>query len=234
MSRLVQTQHRKNIRKIYIFGLLSILSIVIFIFVGIPALAKIAGLITNITQGDSITDTSDTTPPAPPRIDSLPEATNEFSIQINGSTESGVDVIILINNAKKEILANNSGKFSLSYELKNGENTISAYVVDAAGNESQKTNEFIVIFDNDPPELVISEPSDTKEFYGTKQRQVSIKGVTETGIDLSVNDRPVAVDSNGEYTYTTTLSEGDNNFNFKAQDLAGNTKEESITLKFTP
>lgn len=232
MSRLVLTQYKKNIRKIFLFGLLTITLIIAFIFFGIPALGKIALFIADFNNKP--TEVSDNTPPAPPQLDLLPKSTNKTNIEISGSTESGVSVILLFNSQKKGIRANSAGKFSYKYELTQGKNSLSAYAIDSSGNESQKTQEFEIFYDNTPPELTINKPENGKEFYGSKQKQVSIKGITETNIDLTVNDKPVSINENGEFVYTTILSEGENNFMFTAIDSAGNSTQKSIGLKFSP
>ncbi|MEJ2441808.1 MAG: hypothetical protein P8Y06_02730, partial [Patescibacteria group bacterium] len=73
-----------------------------------------------------------------------------------------------------------------------------------------------------------------KEFYGAKERQITIEGVTEEGVSLTINDRVVAVDEDGGFAFSTTLGEGENNFNIKSADKAGNQTEMDFKVSFTP
>ncbi|MCH7641057.1 hypothetical protein IID22_02590 [Patescibacteria group bacterium] len=232
-SRLGRTEERKNIRRAFIFTILTIVSILLVIFFGLPAVAKFAGFLTDLRKSGQPVEKQDTIPPVPPRFELLPESTNELSIEIMGSTEPGATVILFLTNRKEEILANKDGEFSFSLLLLDGENTIAAQSMDQAGNQSQKTKTLTIVYDNDPPELEIASPQDGSEYYGSKQRQVVIKGNTEEGAILNINDRIVVVDQDGTFTFATTLSEGENTFNIKAQDKAGNTTEKALTLQFS-
>ena len=233
-SRLARTEERQSIRRAIFFTFLTIVSIFAFIFLGLPVLAKFAGFLTDIKKSGLPIERKDTTPPAPPRLESLPEYTNEFSVEIKGTTEAGASVILFLNNDEEELVVNKDGEFNFTFKLDKGENTVSVKVSDAAGNESQVTDTYKIIFDNEPPELEITSPEDGKEFYGSKERQVSINGKTEESASVTINDRIVAVDVSGNFTFVTTLSEGENSFTIKTEDKAGNSNEASLTLRFTP
>jgi hypothetical protein len=233
-SRLARTEERQSIRRAIFFTFLTIISIFAFIFLGLPVLAKFAGFLTDIKKSGLPIERNDTTPPAPPKLDSLPEYTNEFSVEIKGTTEAGASVILFLNNDEEELVVNKDGEFNFTFKLDKGENTVSVKARDAAGNESQVTDTYKIIFDNEPPELEITSPEDGKEFYGSKERQVSINGKTEESASVTINDRIVAVDVSGNFTFVTTLSEGENGFTIKTEDKAGNSNEASLTLRFTP
>ena len=233
-SRLVRTEERQSIRRAIFFTFLTIVSIFAFIFLGLPVLAKFAGFLTDLKKSGLPIERNDTTPPAPPRLESLPEYTNEFSVEVKGTTEAGASVILFLNNDEEELVVNKDGEFNFTFKLDKGENTVSVKARDAAGNESQETDVYKIIFDNEPPELEITSPEDGKEFYGSKERQVSINGKTEESASVTINDRIVAVDASGNFTFVTTLSEGENGFTIKTEDKAGNSNEASLTLRFTP
>ena len=233
-SRLARTEERQSIRRAIFFTFLTIVSIFAFIFLGLPVLAKFAGFLTDLKESGLPIEINDTTPPAPPRLDNLPEYTNEFSVEVKGTTEAGASVTLFLNNDEEELVVNKDGEFNFIFKLDRGENTVSVKARDAAGNESQETSVYKIIFDNEPPELEITSPEDGKEFYGSKERQVSINGKTEESASVTVNDRIVAVDASGNFTFVTTLSEGENGFTIKTEDKAGNSTEASLTLRFTP
>jgi len=233
-SRLARTEERQSIRRAIFFTFLTVVSIFAFIFLGLPVLAKFAGFLTDLKKSGLPIERNDTTPPAPPKLDNLPEYTNEFSVEIKGTTEAGASIILFLNNDEEELVVNKDGEFNFTFKLDKGENTVSVKARDAAGNESQETDVYKIIFDNEPPELEITSPEDGKEFYGSKERQVSINGKTEENASVTINDRIVAVDASGNFTFVTTLSEGENGFTIKTEDKAGNSTEASLTLRFTP
>lgn len=233
-SRLARTEERQSIRRAIFFTFLTIVSIFAFIFLGLPVLARFAGFLTDLKKSGLPIERNDTTPPAPPRLESLPEYTNEFSVEIKGTTEAGATLTLFLNGDEEEVVVNKDGDFNFTFKLDKGENTVSVKARDAAGNESQETDTYKIIFDNEPPELEITSPEDGKEFYGSKERQVSINGKTEESASVIVNDRIVAVDASGNFTFVTTLSEGENGFTIKTEDKAGNSTEASLTLRFTP
>lgn len=232
-SRRSRLEERKNIRRAIFFIILTIVALLSFLFLGLPTIVKFSALLSDIRKSGEPISKDDQTPPVPPRLDVLPESTNEKSIEIKGTTESGVTVILYLNDKNEEILANSEGDFTYSYSLRNGINTISAISKDKSGNESQKSNQITVDYDIEPPELNISNPEDGSEYYGSKQRQVVIEGNTEGEAKVTINDRVAIVESDGNFSFTTTLSEGDNSFTIKAEDKAGNTTETSLNLKYS-
>lgn len=241
-SRLSRVEEKRNMKRAFIFSILTIASLAAFVFFGLPAVAKLAGFLIDIRKETAPIETNDTTPPAPPKIQEPPEYTNKKSIDIEGTAEPGVTVTLFINNNKEEVVANNEGRFTFTLKLKDGVNTISAKAKDAAGNESQETQTFTIVYDDDKPKLEITYPSDGDEFFGAKQRQITIQGVTEEGASITINknkdgegeERIVTVDTAGNFAFTTTLTEGENSFLIKATDKAGNVTEKSLTVSFTP
>lgn len=233
-SRLSRTEERRNNRKAFIFFVLTIASILLVFFLGLPLLAKFAAFLTDIRQSSQPIEISDTTPPVLPRFEPLPEATNEIKVEITGHTEPGATAILYLNNKTEEVLADNKGEFNYTFFLNDGNNRISAVAKDGSGNESQKTETYKILFDDEPPEIQINSPEAGSEYFGAKQRQVVIDGKTEEGAKININDRLVVVDSDGSFTFATTLSEGENSFTIKAEDKAGNIKEEGLTLHFSP
>jgi hypothetical protein len=233
-SRLETVEERKNIRRTFIFGVLTIAFIVFLFTLGIPLLVKFTGFFTDLGKTQKPIDKTDTIPPAPPQIKIPADYTNQTSVEITGNTEAGATVKLFYNNNTQEVLADRDGKFTFNLQLNKGENTVSATAKDTNGNESQKTQTYTITFDNEPPEIKIDSPSDGAEFYGSKERQLTIKGKTESEADLTINDRVVAVDDDGSFAFLTTLSEGENTFKIKATDKAGNTEETSLTVSFTP
>ena len=233
-SRLASVEEKRNMRRAFLFTILTILAILGVLFYGLPSVARFAAFLSDLRKSNLPVDRNDTTPPAPPRLDRLPEATKEPEIEISGVTEEGATVILTLNGKDEEVVADADGKFRFSYSLRKGENQISAKAKDRTGNESQPTAGITVLFDNEAPKLDISAPADGSQFYGDGQRQLAIKGTTEVGITLTINDRIVKVEEDGTFTFATTLADGENSFNLKSADKAGNQTEKALKVNFSP
>jgi len=231
-SRLSRFEERKNLKSAAILGVITVVLVVLFIFFGLPAMAKFAAFLTDLRKSSLPVETNDTTPPAPPRLEPPPDSTNENSIDLAGSTEPGATIILSLNNNTEEVIANNDGQFIFTLKLNKGSNTISVLAKDTAGNESQKSESVTVLYDTDAPSVEISTPYDGQKFFGPKQRQIVITGSTESTAALTINERFVLVENNGAFTFTTSLSEGENIFDIKVQDKAGNSTQKAIKVSF--
>lgn len=234
MRRFINSEERKNTRKALLFIALTIVSILVLYFLGIPALGKLTSLVSSIKNKDSKIVSSDITPPPPPKFKNFPEFSNQENLTLSGNTEAGAIVKLIFNGQEKEALADGSGQFSFNITLGNGINTFAATATDQAGNKSQKSDDYQITFDKKAPDLEITSPSDGSSFFGSTQRQVTVQGKTEVGSEVTINDRIISVDESGVFQYTTTLNEGGNNFNLKSKDKAGNITEKNITVNFTP
>lgn len=231
--KFASLEQKKNIRKTFVFGVLTVgLLALLFVF-GIPAMARIASFVGDFGKSDKPIDIADNIPPAPPRFLGLPEATNKTNIEITGTAEPGAKVTLTVNSDEVEVIADNSGKFIANVDLLNGDNTVKAIAKDNAGNVSQPSEKVGIVYDNTEPKLEIESPEDGSEFTGSSQRQVTIKGKTEAEVLLNINDRSVSVNSDGTFSFTTTLSEGENKFDVKVKDKAENETESTLTLRFS-
>lgn len=232
--KFINSEERKNTRSAASYILLTIAALALLYFVGIPAIGKLTSLVSSLKGNNSKISSSDMTPPPPPKFRNFPEFTNQQSLTLYGNTEAGSTVKLIFNGSQSEVLADNNGQFSFNVNLQNGVNTFAATSTDQAGNQSLKSEDHQVTFDNKPPELEITSPTDSSSYFGSNQRQVTIAGKSEAESKVTINDRIIAVDEEGTFQYTTTLNEGANTFNVKSVDSAGNFVEKSLTLNFTP
>ena len=232
-SRLASVEERKNKRGALIFIVLTIAALLLLFFKGIPLLGNFAGFVSEIGKSTKPIVSSDTTPPAPPRFDTIPDFTNQKKIDLKGNSEPGATVKLTFNGSEQESLTDKDGQFAFSKILSIGENNFSAIAVDPAGNISQKNKDYKIVFDNKPPTLTVDSPADGAQFLGSKERQITIEGTSEPNTQITVNDRIVAGDDNGKFQYTITLNDGENKFTVKSIDQAGNTTETALTLNFS-
>lgn len=232
-SRLASVEQRKNIKNAYYYIFLSITSVILLIFFGIPMLVKFAGFVGDVAKSDKPVEINDITPPAPPQFDDIPEFTSKESLDISGTSENGAIITIRSNGNSDEIVANSEGKFNFVFNLRDDENSIDAIARDPSGNESTQTKTYKIFFDNTEPKLEIESPTDGASFYGTSQRQLQIRGTVDERVDLTINERVVTQKDDDSFSYTIMLSEGENKFDVKAVDPSGNETSTSLTVNFS-
>jgi hypothetical protein len=226
-SRLIGVEEKRNTRKAILFIILTVAFLPFVLFIGIPALGKFTVFISDLRGGSKAIVKNDTTPPAPPIFNYIPSFTNQQTASVSGTTEPGATIKLTSNGGSQETLADKDGAFSFILQLQSGVNSYS-------GNQSLQAKSFQITFDNQPPSLSVTTPSDGSSFFGSAQRQITIQGKTDAGAQIVINDRIISVDDSGNFQYTTTLNDGANPFAIKATDQAGNITEKDITLNFTP
>lgn len=174
--------------------------------------------------------------PSAPVIIPVPKYTNKNVITIEGYSEKGATVTLFSGNLKKQDeLVDNDGRFSFNDVPLNGEkNKFYLTAKDTSDNESSKSEEILVIFDNVKPKLELSEPIDRSRFVGEDKKQVNVKGTIELGSVVFVNDAYAIVNSTGSFTYTLTLTQGENKIKVRAEDQAGNEEKKEVTVFFNP
>ncbi len=228
----VMNEEKKNTRKAVVFVLLSLVIVVFLATNGLSLITKVIDFASSFKKTPQISELLDKTPPSPPFLQSIPDATNVSPFEITGRVEPGNTVVISFNAKEEEIQTDKNGNFSIKFDLVKGDNTFFAYTKDPAGNKSQPTNKYVLVFDNEVPDIKISTPSDSANFYGSKQKNVTIKGTTKIDSSVTINDRIATVNDDGSFFLNYTLSAGENNLKIKAVDKAGNEKEINLKLFF--
>lgn len=233
-SRLARVESQHHSRSALKFVVLSILLLAFLIFLGVPLLARVVELVTTVNNDGQIVDSNDKTPPAPPRLFNMSSATKDDSVRIEGNTEAGATVTLYVNFSEKELVADASGNFSTKVDLEKGENTIYATATDLNNNESQESQKYTITFDNEPPEVEVTKPTEDQQFTGSREKQITVEGTTEAGSQMTINGRVVIVGSDGKFTFPATLGDGENNFNIKSTDRAGNMTEIDVKVNYQP
>ncbi len=177
----------------------------------------------------------DIIPPQSPILSALPEATNEASIKIEGFTEQGASLELMINDTlDKSDKAKEDGSFSFATILTTGPNRIQIRAVDEAGNASLSEVKIIIV-DKEPVILTISSPGDGTEYIGKNSQLVEIQGKTnKAGTQVIANNSFVDVSRDGTFVHRLQLAPGENTIKLIASDKAGNLDEKTIKLIFTP
>jgi len=218
-SRLAYKEETRSIRQAIFYGGLTFVLALGIIFLGIPALIKMAIFLGNLRTSSLPIESKDTLPPSPPIFKPLPEATNSAQLIISGFAESGSIVkIFLAGEGEKEVVADNEGTFTFdNLKLTLGRNEIYAVTTDKAGNKSAESEKTIVYYDNTPPELEIIQPTDNITI-SEENNKFEVIGKTESEVTVLVNEHLVVVDKEGNFKYPLTLSLGENNIKITVTD----------------
>lgn len=230
-SRLVKREEKKLSKQAFTFIFFGLLILILFIFVIVPNIIR---FFFSVIDKETPTLQADTIPPQTPVLSAVPpEATMSASLSFTGYAEPKSKVVFLVNESEtSEVDVDDQGQFTYDLHLQNGENTISLYGVDAAGNESLKTRSYQVAQDNEAPSIEIEQPADGSTIELKKNRTTTIKGKTEVGARLTLNGRSILLNADGSFSSTYYLDEGDNELTFTAVDKAGNQTEKKIKVTF--
>ena len=227
-GRYKQSQNKSRSR---FYILLSVIFVIVMYKWGIP-------LFMNLVAGNGaqrINTESDIIPPQTPIISALPDATNSARIVIEGYTEAGATVELLLNDQSNKMLtADEKGSFTFDALLIAGQNRIQLRAKDAKGNESM-SGVTLVEMDSKPIELTVTSPKDGSEYFGKNNQVIDIKGeVDKAGSQVLINNSFVQVDRSGSFVSRYSLTGGENTIVILASDKAGNLAQKTIKFTYTP
>jgi hypothetical protein len=233
-SRLERVRSRKAGKQGVIYLVLAVLLIIATILWGLPAVAKITGI---LIKTDDNPVMSDEQRPTPPIFSDIPEATYSAKVKIAGFAQPGLDVILYMNGAEFERkLVSESGTFNFDkVVLTEGENTAYAYTSTPRDLRSEQSKTYVIVLDTTMPVVTIDTPRNAEVFRGQTQRITNFSGsVNELGSKVYIGDRMVIVQPDGKFTLPYQLIEGDQEVIIKAIDKAGNEKISTINLRWEP
>ncbi len=209
-------------------------ALAILYYIGINLLTNIGSFWTSFRGRGGDLFYKDTLAPPPPSLSPLSLYTNKETVKIKGYAEAGAEVILFVNKIQKgTTVAEKGGNFSFpSVNLKEGENQITAVAKDAAGNESLTSSVLKIIFDQEPPELIIKSPKEGQNFSG-ENNKVRVRGKTEPGATVKVNKHQATVLGDGTFSFTFIAEdEGQITLTITAVDRAGNKTTEELTVNY--
>lgn len=228
-SRLTKTAERKNKKQL----ILSLVGIIVVLFVlfkyGIPALTNLS-LFLSSKNSSSVTTTTSTAVVPPPILTQPFLATNSATITVDGTAQTNQTIQLFVNGTlvdSKPTDSNGSFHFA-GVNLTQQQNTIQAKAkVDS--KTSDFSDSWMVAYLQKAPSLTIDNPHDNDSFDSSHPTAV-VGGKTDPNIKVTVNGFWAIVDSNGNYSYTLSLQNGDNHIVVVATDAAGNTTTQQITV----
>lgn len=233
-SRLERVRSRKAGKQGIVYLLLAFVLVIITIFWGLPALARLTGL---MIKTDKTPFMSDEQRPTPPIFSDIPEATYSAQVRIAGYAQPGLDVILFLNGAEYDRkLVAESGTFSFDkVNLSEGDNAAYAYTATPKDLRSEQSKNYTIVVDTTAPVVTIDSPKQGQVFRGQSERITKITGsVNELGSKVYIGERMVIVSSDGKFSLTYQLVEGDQELQIKVTDKAGNEGNSSLKLRWEP
>lgn len=229
-SRLAKKEQKKLARQTFFFIFLAIGLVVLFLFVILPGFIRLA----NEMLGTEVTfHQEDTIPPQVPVMMAPPTAVSQSQLELTGFGEAESEMVLVVNGREiTRTTADADGSFSFTFELEEGENMIAAYSIDAAGNESALSRSYQVSYYNQPPKLEVISPEPDARFETRSAQTISITGETDPGSRVFLNDRLLMTNSEGVFSGSFVLDEGENELIFRAVDRAGNESEQTFRVEF--
>lgn len=229
-SRLAKREQQRLAKQTAILIGIGVIITIAFIFAVIPGLIRVTG-----GSGDNglLGADKDEVPPRPPTISSPVTATHSATIAVSGFSEGDSEVVLVLNGQEaNRTTAASDGKFELDVSLGQNQNEFSFYAIDKAGNESEASRSYSVTYDAEPPTIELETPQDGQQFELRKNQTITIKGKTEADAKVYLNGRLVFANSDGNFSTTYQLAEGDNELRLRAVDKAGNEREQVVMVKF--
>lgn len=229
-SRLRRYEDRV-FKKRLIWAIGGSFALVIFIFLfGLKLLVGFSLLVDNL-RGTSPKEQQIQSLILPPILDPLPEATNSATIAISGKNDPGNKIVLYIDEEESTtITVENDGTFAITKKLTEGQHTVSAKAKNDKDAMSDLSNVLTITIKRSKPELTVTNPNDSAHIVGENNTLV-VKGKTDSDNTVTVNDRLAVVGSDGSFSYTYSLSEGENTIRIVATDPAGN--QESVERRVT-
>ena len=234
-SRLEQIEAKRTNRQTIILFIVTLLSVLLVIFVGIPGMIKLAIFLGDVREIPGQNSQSDV-PPTPPVVSAIPSATNSAQLKISGFSQPGNTIILYQNNTKTDTTTSDKdGAFEFPLvRLGEGQNYLYTQAINNQKLESARSKTQSIQLLTKPPEITITSPKDNQQFFtSTQQRQTIIGSVTNKST-LTINGQIAVTNNQGEFSFAIFLKEGDNLIELIATDDAGNQTTKSIKLTFQP
>ena len=231
-SRISRYQQKKMMWQTFVFLILSAVLLSIFFFFLLPSVAR---LYTAFSPKSSLTTTNNAFPPQTPIISPLLEATNSAKLVVQGVGESNTAMLLQNNGSVvQEVRASADGSFAFEpIFLTDGNNDILVVSRNDQKAESRSQTQ-TVLLKTVKPQLLLSSPQDGAVFTRSKDQIVSVRGKTDPNVQVLLNGKLLITTSDGSFTGTYLLTQGENALKVQAIDRAGNMAEQEIKVSYQP
>jgi len=231
-SRLSRKSEEQITKKTVLVGLLTALSFVLILVFGLPLLFRFSLFLGNMRSKVAVEDSVKVIPPSAPRMIIPYEATNSALIKVSGYAENETEVELLLNGVsyeKEEVDEDGSFVFE-EINLVEGDNYIQALTISKDNVSSEMSPTFSVSYDKIAPYLNITNPSE--DSVEVESLDYEIRGETESGASVTVNNSIAVVDDMGQFKLKIQLISGQNEVEIISRDLAGNETKKKVKIKY--
>lgn len=213
-------------------GLATVVVLGLLLTFGLPLLIKFSIVMGDLKNRSTASITEKVLPPVAPRIELPYEATNSSQISVTGFAEKGVTVELLKNDvAVAKTVADDSGQFNFDgVQLDQGESIFTAIAISDKGGNGEPSKEAKILFDNMPPSLTMTNPSE--DSLTVSSADFDVTGQSEPGVSVTVNGRVAMVDDSGKFKIKLQLNTGKNDIQIVVKDAAGNETDKSISITY--
>lgn len=229
-SRLTRKTDEQITKKTVFLGMMTVLLFLLVIIFGLPLLIKFSIFLGNARNIKDVVSEK-VLPPQPPRVILPYEATNTAKINISGVAEPNIKVALLKNDVNlKEVEVSSEGDFVIKdIELEKGENVFNLIAESEKGGTSELSKPVKVIYDDQSPTIVMSNPKDDSS--SVDSADFDVEGKTEKGVSITINGHVAMVDDEGNFKLKIQLNAGDNDVEIIAVNLAGNETRKKVKIK---
>lgn len=230
-SRLIRKQDEEITKKTVVLGGVTVLIFIAVLVFGLPLLVKLSVLLGN-AKSQSKDNQEKLLPPLPPRLVINFEATNSAKFSIYGVAEPSVEVELLKDDLSlgKEIVDEKGGFSFTDINLDKGGNTFTAIAFKEKEGQSELSKAVTVIYDDQPPSLVMTNPTEDK--LTVQSADFDIIGKSDKGVSVMINGKLAVVDDEGGFKLKVQLNAGKNNMVIVVKSLAGNETKKTIELTY--
>lgn len=232
-SRLKRFEEKNASRRIAIALIGSIGLVVFFALFGIRILIGFSLLVDRI-RGGSAPQLQEALV-LPPVLDPIAEATASATITIHGKALAKGQLIVYVNDSEyKKLAVSDDGTFEVAgIPVEEGNLTVSAKVTDDKNNISDLSNVISSLVDRTAPKLTVDKPENGSTINdGT--HKATVQGLTDEDMKVTINGRIAVVKSDGSFTYSMPLNDGENVLIIVSRDEAGNETEVERKVTYQP
>ena len=232
MARSRLTKQKKKTLYLSLVGIVVIVGLLVVF--GIPLLINFSLLVEKNKDGSPVNTNATDDYVVVPQLNATFEATSSAQINITGFSEPEYEIELFVNGKRNdtETVRKNKTFVFRKVELTEGENLIKVRAKKDK-EESEFSETLLVIYIKEPPTLEVTAPDNDQHFEGTDS-PIRISGNTDEHAKITVNGFWAIVDSNGNFTYTMQLAEGDNQIKVISSDIAGNKTEKDLKVSYSP
>lgn len=231
-SRLASHERALLTRQTIFFGGAGIAIIIAYVFIVLPIFSKVLVL----TNKQALPEATQNAIVMSPTLIQPYTATNSAEISLRGTSQPGYTIILGQNGSlDKQVKADDKGEFIFeSVSLSNGDNLFQAYAETNEGDRSDGSPPMHIQYVTDAPKLDISEPADNATITQRKQQVIQVKGTTNPGNKVFLNDQFLFVSTDGSFTGSFQLQPGSNTLTIKAVNPASSEAIKELHVTYSP